>query len=478
MTAHGFQSVDEALRSLQSKHVERAVRHVERRTAVAEMESYLGRAGINIRALKVVHVAGTKGKGSVCALTDSILRHYRLDRDGRPVSTGLFTSPHLRNVRERIRVDGAALSSEEFDGFFWSLFDRLYDTQDRCGPNPPMPAYFRFMTLLAFKVFLAKRVDVAVVEVGIGGLCDPTNCVPRPVVCGITSIGYDHCEILGNTLESIAAQKAGIIKQGVPVCTIMHEDAGVLNVIRNEAARCESRLTVVGPLPDTVLIGLEGQHQRQNASLALSLAAAALDDIEPGVDHAGCLALPSVQMALRDCRWPGRCQRIALDENLTLFVDGAHTVDSMSSCARWFASQRPASPHCPIVVFNCSTTRDPVKLLTALSDVVQDFSAFISCPFKEEQLWRKGWFPKASGVLGDAGVDDDGATWQDVLVQVWKSVARAGACSAAVLPDMVAVVGDLRRLASKSAGVHYCVLMTGSLYLAGDALDAIDYPVV
>lgn len=139
-----------------------------------------------------------------------------------------------------------------------------------------MPAYFRFMTLLAFKVFLAKRVDVAVVEVGpwppviwctplddermfkvgIGGLCDPTNCVPRPVVCGITSIGYDHCEILGNTLESIAAQKAGIIKQGVPVCTIMHEDAGVLNVIRNEAARCESRLTVVGPLPDTVLIGM------------------------------------------------------------------------------------------------------------------------------------------------------------------------------------------------------------------------------
>lgn len=140
-----------------------------------------------ISQMKVIHVAGTKGKGSTCTFTESILRNCGFH-------TGLFTSPHLIDVRERFRLDGVEVCEEKFLAYFWWCWDRL---KEKTNEDIPMPTYFRFLALLAFKIFAAEQVDVAVVEVGLGGKYDATNVVQKPVVCGISSLGYDHMEILG-----------------------------------------------------------------------------------------------------------------------------------------------------------------------------------------------------------------------------------------------------------------------------------------
>lgn len=143
-----------------------------------------------ISKLKVIHVAGTKGKGSTCTFAESILRHCGF-------RTGLFTSPHLIDVRERFRLDGVEVCEEDFLAYFWWCWDRL---KDKGNDAAPMPTYFQFLALLAFKIFSEQQVDVAILEVGLGGTFDATNVVQKPIVCGVTSLGYDHMEILaGNT---------------------------------------------------------------------------------------------------------------------------------------------------------------------------------------------------------------------------------------------------------------------------------------
>jgi folylpolyglutamate synthase len=171
------------------------------------MEAHMKTLKVNVSELSVVHVAGTKGKGSTCAMVECILRKqgYR---------TGLYTSPHLLDVRERILVGGKMLSKEEFTRYFWTVYNALQESGDT------MPGYFRFLTCLAFYVFSQKDLDVVVLEVGLGGRLDATNIVPNPVVCGVTSLGLDHTNVLGNTIEEIAMEKAGIFKKGVPVVTV------------------------------------------------------------------------------------------------------------------------------------------------------------------------------------------------------------------------------------------------------------------
>jgi folylpolyglutamate synthase len=154
--------------------------------------------------LKIIHIAGTKGKGSTGAFCESILRNQGM-------KTGLFTSPHLIEVRERIRIGGKPLDRQKFGEYFFDCWKRV-ESSPETSPSNIMPNYFRFLTLMAFHVFLEENVDVAIIEVGIGGYNDPTNFVPIPYVCGITSLGYDHTNILGTSLADIAWHKAGIFK--------------------------------------------------------------------------------------------------------------------------------------------------------------------------------------------------------------------------------------------------------------------------
>lgn len=152
--------------------------------------------------LNIIHVAGTKGKGSTCTFCEAILRECGF-------RTGLFTSPHLIDVRERFRLNGLDISEDKFLMYFWDCWNQL---KESVTEDLPMPPLFQFLTVLAFKIFISEKVDVAVIEVGLGGSRDSTNVIQKPVVCGITSLGLDHVETLGDTIGKIASHKAGIFK--------------------------------------------------------------------------------------------------------------------------------------------------------------------------------------------------------------------------------------------------------------------------
>jgi len=234
------------------------------------MRDYLARLDLDVAKLPVIHVAGTKGKGSTCTMIESILR-------AKGYRTALYTSPHLMDVRERIRIDGMLLTKQDFSRYFWEVHEQLRQTADAPSSRyVAMPGYFRFLTLLAFKVFLSKDIDVAIIEVGLGGRLDATNVV-SPLVCGITSLDYDHTNVLGDTLAKIAFEKAGILKSDVPSFTAPQQPEAQA-VLHLRAAHVGSHLTVVPPLSDFIFestlpveLGMEGEIQLTNCALAVSL---------------------------------------------------------------------------------------------------------------------------------------------------------------------------------------------------------------
>ena len=177
-------------------------------------------------------------------------------------------------ARERIRIDGVPLSEEMFAKYFWEVWERLeQNTERQFSVTPLRPIYFRFMTLLAFHVFISERVAATLLEVGIGGLYDSTNIVTHPVVTGVTPLGLDHTAILGSTIEEIALQKAGIFKEGAPALSTQQGETS-LQVLRQYAEKVHaSKFEVVPELPAVCVraLGLPGDHQRANASLAVGL---------------------------------------------------------------------------------------------------------------------------------------------------------------------------------------------------------------
>ncbi|XP_012576900.1 PREDICTED: folylpolyglutamate synthase, mitochondrial [Condylura cristata] len=369
-------------------------------TQLEAMELYLARSGLQVEdldRLNIIHVTGTKGKGSTCAFTERILRSYGL-------KTGFFSSPHLVQVRERIRINGQPISPELFTKHFWHLYQQLEETKDDSS-CVSMPAYFRFLTLMAFHVFLQEKVDLAVVEVGIGGAYDCTNIIRKPVVCGVSSLGLDHTSLLGDTIEKIAWQKGGIFKRGVPAFTVLQPD-GPLAVLRDRAQQVSCPLYLCPPLEVLeegglpLALGLQGEHQRSNAALALQLARCWLQQQDhQGIreltassrqSHAGQLPLAPVfqptahmRQGLRDTEWLGRTQVLRRGP-LTWYLDGAHTSNSVQACVRWFRQllqgrQRPSSgPEVRVLLFNSTGDRDSAALLKLLQPCQFDYAVF--CP--------------------------------------------------------------------------------------------------
>ena len=280
-------------------------------------------------AFPAIHVTGTNGKGSVCAFLDSIFRAagYRV---------GLYTSPHLVRFNERIRVDGMMIADEDVA----RLYDEVkpHGTAMAAESDTKQATFFEVTTAMAFRHFAESRVDVAVVEVGMGGRLDATNVV-RPDATVVTRIGLEHTEHLGRTIERIAREKAGILKPGVPMVTVDQPAVPVLGA-RAEELRCP--MTVVGRdvrysrssydvegqdllledgLSLAVRIPLLGAFQPENAAVAFATALAVRDKWR--------LSKTSIAKGLRTTKWPGRFQVVRREP--LVVVDGAHNAPAAAA---------------------------------------------------------------------------------------------------------------------------------------------------
>jgi dihydrofolate synthase/folylpolyglutamate synthase len=269
------------------------------------------------KACRIVHIAGTNGKGSTAAMIESGLRAagYR---------TGLFTSPHLVEPTERIRIDGSPVSAEEFA----AAFDQVHSCaeallrQDRIDLHP---TYFESVTAMALLLFRGRGVEFAVLEVGLGGRLDATNVV-TPELCVVMPVDFDHEAFLGKSLEAIAAEKAGILKSGVPAVfapqraeagRVLDARAAELRVAASRGAEVDVSGFVLHPRGSRfhwaggdIDLPLPGEHQVENARTAI---AALL-----------CLGVPKVaiRQGLSQTEWPGRLERVAV--NPEIILDGAH----------------------------------------------------------------------------------------------------------------------------------------------------------
>ena len=304
------------------------------------MERALDALGRPDRCAPALHVAGTNGKGSVCAVLDAAVRAAGL-------RSGLYTSPHLERFSERFRVNGEPIADEALVGLYEELQGRVPWAFD----GPDALTFFELVTLLGFQHFAWSRVDVLVVEVGLGGRLDATN-VLHPLVCCITPIGFDHREFLGDTLALIAREKAGILKPGVPA-VIAHQPPSAAAAIRRRAREIGAPLSIEGDVfaieleaggltywsPDgrqsDLQLFLRGAHQRSNAAVALRALELARGKGLPIPADAG-------RAALLEVRWPGRLETVALRPEVVL--DGAHNppaVEALVAAAReLFAGRR------------------------------------------------------------------------------------------------------------------------------------------
>ncbi|MBE6414229.1 MAG: bifunctional folylpolyglutamate synthase/dihydrofolate synthase [Verrucomicrobiaceae bacterium] len=268
-----------------------------------------------------IHIAGTNGKGSTCAVVESILRASGL-------KTGMFTSPHLLYLGERVQVDRIPIS--KFDllrlvAKIRSVADEVFSGEDKSE----YPSFFEFMTALAFIYFAEQNVDVAIIEVGLGGRLDSTNIITADV-CAITSIALDHTEFLGNTITDIATEKAGIIKNNIPVVVgnLPFEALQVIEKISEEKNAPLYKITDIYPSKNEMpRSSLKGDFQRINAGVAVECARA----LQKVSDKFSCINEASISKGLATVIWEARWQKINLSNGATLILDASHNPEGASA---------------------------------------------------------------------------------------------------------------------------------------------------
>lgn len=331
------------------------------------MRTLLKKLGNPHEQFKSIHIAGTKGKGSTCAMTAAMLQAcgYKV---------GLYTSPHLIDMRERIAVNGEMIPQAEL-----AKLVRL--VEPLAMKIKPLPTFFDVLTAIAFKYFADQKVDIAVVETGLGGRLDSTN-VLKPEVTGITSISKDHMAQLGHTLPKIAEEKAGIFKQGVPAVTVL-QDPAVEQVLKTHAEKVGAPFDVCGKsiefsyrfessrlhgphnriclnTPTSkfehLAVPLIGEHQAINCGLALAI----LDKLK-----ARGMVLPDAKVmeGLAKTSIPGRMEMVSV--NPRVLVDGAHNAASLD------AMMRAVGQHVPydsmVVIFGCCGDKDIPGMLERIT---------------------------------------------------------------------------------------------------------------
>ena len=404
------------------------------------MSDLLDRLGRPEKQLAVVHVAGTNGKGSVCALVESALRAA-----GYP--TGLYTSPHLVRLNERIQAGGRCID----DADLWGLADEIEalapDVESRHGEL----TFFEFTTALAFEYFRRRGARIVVAETGMGGRLDATNVV-LPLVSVITDISLEHTRYLGPDIPSIAGEKAGIVKAGRPViCGQLPPEAldavrqravelGAPVVLSEESASVRrvrqsiegQTVSVSGAQQDygTMRLPLLGRHQLANAALAVTV-------LESLRGSAGLrIGTDALRTGFEGVRWPARCQ--ALSASPPVLLDGAHNPGAamrLAQTLRELAGRKPIG-----LVFGLCDDKDLKGFIHALGSLV-----------------RRCWTVTMK-------------TERSMPAETLASAVRAAGWEASVAADLPGALAASKEWAEKEGGL---VCIAGSLYLAGEVLECL-----
>jgi len=380
-------------------------------------------AGNPQQSLRFIHVAGTNGKGSVCAMLESIYRQAGL-------RTGLFTSPHLVSFAERIQVNRQWVREHEvvrLVGEIRQLIEREWKPFEA-----GQPTFFEVITVMALRYFAEQKCDLVVWETGLGGRLDATNMV-TPMASVITNVDFDHQQWLGDTLDKIASEKAGIIKPCVPVITGAVPARG-LEVIAATARHLDSPLTAVKPtevdrwISPGMEIPLTGAHQRGNAALAVATVGVLRDQIP--VEKA------ILQRGLQTVHWPGRMQLARMPSGQNVLLDGAHNAASALALRDAFEAAFPSSK--------------PALILGVLADKDWSILASTLAPLGRRVLL--------------VPVNSQRTLPPQELAETCRSA------NPAAVPEVCTSLDDALARVEREP----LVLITGSLYLVGEAIERLE----
>lgn len=401
---------------------------------------FLGRPGENAR---IVHVAGTNGKGSVCAFVASVL-----ERAG--ISTGFFSSPHLVDIRERFRLNGEMIGREAFAACLNRVMDSLEAFRQKTGKTEYHPTFFELLFFMGMLWFSEQKAEAIVLETGMGGRLDATNVVRQPAVCVITRIGIDHMEYLGDTKEKIAGEKAGIIKQHTPV-VFWDDDPSVSQVIVEKAKKMDAEVI---PVSDQevgffnfknktvdfsmrsgyyeyirVCLHTPAVYQRQNAALAVRVLEVLNGKLTEEERNAGRITREAIEEGLSAAHWSGRMEEVLPG----VVIDGAHNEDGVSAFLESVAED------------GCEGTR------SLLFSVVSDKRAGAMA----EQILKSGLF----SMIAAAPMESGRSVTKEQLDKIWKGRAELHDSPEEAFASLI-----------REKGEKDMVYAAGSLYLAGQLL--------
>jgi folylpolyglutamate synthase len=397
---------------------------------------------------------------------------------------GLYTSPHLRFVRERIQVNNKPLSEEQFARYFFETWDRLEASAKETGQDPTVkPVYFRFLTLMAYHTYMSEEVDAAVIECGIGGEYDSTNIITQPVVTGITNLAIDHTAMLGSTIEEIAWHKAGIMKKEARCFTVSQREEA-LSVLEDRAQEKGVDLEVVPIHPDLrankIPLGLSASFQKSNASLAIAISQHFLT--QRGFPNITSTPLNDhFKQGLKTVKWGGRCES-RHENGISWCIDGGHTLESIELVGKWFAehiSNAPTSTtkqraECKrILIFN-QQTRDANALAHALYATLAaafgDEKPFTHAIFCTNTTFKKTGFRPDLVSLNTNAQDLKELSVQKGLARAWREIdAETDVRVVDTIEEAVEIVREVAR-----DGEEVTALVTGSLHLVGGLLEVLE----
>jgi dihydrofolate synthase/folylpolyglutamate synthase len=403
------------------------------------MKKLLALLGNPHKKIATVHIAGTKGKGSTCTMLAKML-------EANGYKVGLYTSPHVVSLHERIMINSTMIRDSEMLG----LINRIYAPVEKMAKNGETPTFFEIMTAMAFMHFADQDTDIAVIETGLGGRLDSTNVI-EPKVVGITSLSFDHMQQLGKTIESIAQEKAGIFKKGVPVITVP-QDPGAMRVLKRHALATRAPISVTGHDIDFsyrfessrehgphtricvttptskfehLRVPLPGEHQAVNCGLALAL----LDKLK---SHGYEIDDEKAITGLKGVSLTGRMEFICEDPRI--MVDAAHNAASIKALIQAIGQHVPYDSM--VVIFGCNADKDVAGMLEQLQ-----YGA-------DKVIFARSSSPKAM--------------YPHELAEMYNEICGKMCQTALTLREAL-------RIAQSAVGKEDLICITGSFYLVGQA---------